>query len=147
MASIIQGLFGGGGSNTNPGLFGGGGSVVIPPFLASGAITPEQTSLAEYTGGEGHLAQDNLFGGSGTGMSTMATQGNAGVDFAEGKQKGQMSDVDQTAAYDLYQNDVHSQLAQLAIDAKTQAQSANEIGALVGAAGKAFGASGGTFGG
>lgn len=146
MASIIQGiagLFGGGSNNTNPGLFGGGGSIDIQPFLSSGGITPEQMAFAEYTGGEGHLATANEFGGSGTGMSTMATQAHGGVDLAEGEQKGQMSDVDQGAQYDLYRNDVNSQLQQLAIEANSSQQQANQIGALVGAAGKGFGSSGG----
>ena len=96
------------------GLFGGGSGggklnvqdVNVPAFTSSGGVTPQQEALGQYSYGQDLLAQGNLFGSSGTGMSTMATQGAEGARNTEAMQVAGMSDTDQNAAYKLYQNQV-----------------------------------------
>ena len=87
--------------------------VNIPAFQSTGGITPQQQDLAQFTYGQNLLGQSSLFGGSGTGDSTMATQGAEGARNTMAQQQGQMSDIDQEAQYQLYQNDVQSQIQQL----------------------------------
>lgn len=91
------------------GLFGNSGKndpqqINIPAFTSSGGITPQQGELGQFTLGQDLDAQGNLFGGSGTGMSTMATQGAEGAKNTEALQLAGMSDADQNAAYQLYKN-------------------------------------------
>jgi hypothetical protein len=135
------------------GIFGGGGgskgspeNVNIPPFESQGGITPQQQDLAQYTYGENLLGQGSMFGSSGTGDSTMATQGAEGARNTMAQQQGQMSDIDQEAQYQLYQNDVQSQIQQLQ-NAQTLDQSASpNLSSLASSAGSLFGQSGGSFG-
>ena len=90
-----------------------GQQVSIPPFESSGGITPEQQALAQFGYGSDLQAQGQLFGGSGTGMSTMDTMGDIGARNQEAMQQAQMSDTNEQAQYNLYQNDVGTEEAQL----------------------------------
>jgi hypothetical protein len=78
----------------------------VPAFASGGGITPDQQALGQYTYGQGLDAQGNLFGQSGTGQSTMATQGAEGARMAEAEQTGGMSDINQGARYTQYGNQV-----------------------------------------
>lgn len=105
--SNIFGKGGGGGGG------GGGGKaglniqdVVIPPFESAGGITPEQQTLGDYQYGQNLLANENLYASSGTPQSTMTTQGAEGARSTEALAKTGMSDTNQGAKYNLYQNDV-----------------------------------------
>lgn len=109
------------------GLFGSSSSgkgtpenVDIPPFLSAGGVTPEQQSLGQYSYGQDLTAQASLFGGSGTGDSTMATQGAEGARNQAGMQMAGMSDADQGAMYNLYGNDVNAISTDLANANATQ---------------------------
>lgn len=105
----MSGLFGGSGSGPK-----GSENVNIPPFTSSGGITPDQQALAQYGYGEDLLAQGNLFGSSGTGMSTMDTQGATGARNQMAMTQAGMSDTDESAMYNLYTNDVSAEEQQLA---------------------------------
>lgn len=85
-------------------------NINVPSFQSAGGITPQQQDLSQFTYGENLLGEAGLFGGSGTGQSTMATQGAEGARNTMAQQQGQMSDVDQEAQYQLYQNDVSSMI-------------------------------------
>lgn len=78
--------------------------ITIPPFTSPGGVTPQQQALGQFSLGQNMLAEGNLFGQSGLGQSTMATQGAEGAANAEALQLAGMSDVDQAAMYNLYQN-------------------------------------------
>lgn len=93
----MSGLFGGTSKQTP-------GQINIPAFTSSGGITPQQQALGQYSYGQDLDAQANLFGSSGTGMSTMATQGAEGAKNTEAEQMAQMSDTNQGAQYEQYQN-------------------------------------------
>jgi hypothetical protein len=131
-----------------------GQPVNIPPFLSAGGITPQQGALADFTYGEGLDAAVNEFGGHGSGGalgdSTMATQAAGGANFAKAEQQGQMSDVNQTADYTRYGNDVSNELQGLATQASLNqqdvAQQQQTLGTEANALGKLFGSSSGTFG-
>jgi hypothetical protein len=99
----MSGLFGSGGS-----LKGSPEDVNVPPFMSAGGVTPEQQSLGQYSYGQDLTSQASLFGGSGTGMSTMATQGAEGARNQAGMQMAGMSDTDEGAMYGLYSNDVNA---------------------------------------
>lgn len=114
-------------------------NVNIQPFTSPGGVTPPQTALANFTRGQGDLAQRNMFGSSGTGQSSMATQGAGGVNFGAAEMAGQMSDINQEAMYNLYQNDVQSELQQLA-NTYANSQANNQAFA------SSFGTSLGSFG-
>ena len=110
----MSGLLGGGS--------GGKGSpedVNIPPFESQGGVTPQQQALCQYSYGQDLLAQGNLFGSSGTGQSTMATQGAEGARNTAAMQMAGMSDTDEKAMYQLYQNDVQATEQDLANSATT----------------------------
>ena len=100
----MSGIFGGGGSGSKG--FTDPTTVDIPPFESAGGITPQQQDFADYTYGQNLLGEANLFGGTGTGQSTMATQGAGGAAMGKAQQEGQLSDTDQEAQYQLYQNDI-----------------------------------------
>jgi hypothetical protein len=93
----------------NPGGKDSPQQINVPPFTSTGGITPQQQTLANYTYGQDLGAQANLFGGSGTGMSTMATQGATGAKNTEAQQQGSMSDTDAEAMYKDYQNQVSAE--------------------------------------
>ena len=112
----------------------GAQNVDIPAFQSAGGITPQQQSLGDYTYGEGLDNIGNQFSG-GTGMSTMATQGAGGVNFAEAEQVGQMSDINQGAQYNMFQQDVNSELQGLA----NQVQNTQQTTAALQPAAKALG--------
>lgn len=80
-------------------------NVNIPPFYSSGGITPEQEALAQYGNQEANVATGNTFGSSGTGMSTMATQGAAGNRMGRAIAEGTMSNTDEDAMYKAYENE------------------------------------------
>lgn len=80
--------------------------VNIPPFYSSGGITPEQEALAQFGKSEADIATGQTFGSSGTGMSTMATQGAAGNRTGQAVAEGKLSDTDEDAMYRAYQNEV-----------------------------------------
>lgn len=104
----IMGLFGGGGSGSGvPNNF------QIPPFHSAGGITPEQQGLVDFTGHEDLMGIANEFGSSGTGESTMATQGAEGAHTAKAQEAGQISDVNTAAEYVAYQNQVNDFLQNL----------------------------------
>lgn len=121
----------------------GGNQTQIQPFQSAGGITPQQQALADYTRGQGYVGTENQFGKAGTGMSTMATQAESGNEFAKAKLEGSMSDIDQTAMYDLYQNDVQSELNTLAAQNAQSGQEQNALGKLIGGA---FGTNTGNLG-
>jgi hypothetical protein len=110
--------------------------VNIPAFTSQGGITPQQQDLAQYTYGENLLGQASDFGSSGTGMSTMATQGAGGAAMTEAQQQGQMSDTDQEAQYQLYQNDVGSEIQGLQNQTTLANQNSASLSGLASAAGK-----------
>ena len=99
----MSGVFGGSSGKNDP------QNVNIPAFTSSGGITPQQQDLASFSLGQDLTAQGALFGGSGTGMSTMATQGAEGAQNNTAQQVGGMSDADQDAMYQLYQNQVQGE--------------------------------------
>ena len=106
--SDIGAAFTGGNAIANLASGGKGSSpqnVNIPPFYSSGGITPEQESLAQYGLNEGNVATGSVFGNSGTGMSTMATQGATGNQMTKATTEGSMSDTDEDAMYSAYKND------------------------------------------
>jgi hypothetical protein len=80
-------------------------NVNIPPFYSAGGITPEQESLAQYGMNEADVATGSAFGNSGTGMSTMATQGATGNRIGKAVTEGTESNTDEDALYKAYQND------------------------------------------
>jgi hypothetical protein len=126
---------------------GGGGNkgaqdVNIPPFESAGGVTPQQQALGQYTYGENLTGEASQFGGSGTGQSTMATQGAEGAKNTEAQQMGEMSDTDESAMYQLYQNDVSNELQGLANQAQGQQQSSANLGSLFSGLGTAQGSSG-----
>ena len=132
-------------------LGGGGGKgtqdVSIPPFESQGGITPQQQDLAQYTLGQNLMGENQLFGGSGTGMSTMDTQGDTGAFRTEAKQQGQMSDTDQEAMYQLYQNDVNNEIAGMGNQDQINQQNSSSLDSLASGLGNLFGGgSGGSFG-
>jgi hypothetical protein len=136
---FINSLFGGGGQQGGPGAL---GTAFIPPFVDQGGITPEQGALADFTGGEGLVGIANEFGASGTGASTMETQGAGGINFGEAQQKGQMSDIDTEAQYQLYQNDVQTQLTELGKLAQQEQANNTQAGVNAGQLGQLVGQSG-----
>ena len=111
----------------------------IPPFTSTGGITPDQQTLANYTYGQDLMGPAALFGGSGTGMSTMATQGATGAKNTEAGQIGGMSDVDQNAAFTDYKNQVATEEQGLQNDITLGNQSASSLTSLAGAAGNLLG--------
>jgi hypothetical protein len=120
----------------------GASDVNIPPFMSAGGVTPQQSELGQFTYGENLLGEGAQYGASGTGQSTMATQGAEGAKNTEAQQMGQMSDVDQSAMYQLYQNDVSNELQGLQNQAsQSQGQNLN-LGSLASAAGFGTGSSG-----
>jgi hypothetical protein len=127
---------GGGGGNK------GAQDVNIPPFESAGGVTPQQSELGQYTYGENLLGQASQFGGSGTGQSTMATQGAEGAANTQAQQMGEMSDTDQSAMYQLYQNDVQNELQGLQNQAGSGANTNLNLGSLASAAGFGTGSSG-----
>jgi hypothetical protein len=126
---------------------GGGGNkgasgVDIPPFLSGGGITPQQQEFGNFTYGENLLGQGSAFASSGTGDSTMATQGAEGAKNTEAEQMGQMSDTDQSAMYDLYKGDVSNELQSLSNQASTNQGQGLNLGSLASAAGFGTGTQG-----
>ena len=128
----MSGLFG---SNSKLDL----GDVNIPAFTSSGGITPQQEAFGQYSYGQDLLAQGNLFGGSGTGISTMATQGAEGAKNTEVAQLAGASDTDQGAMYDLYKNQVggfeQGLQNQLTLNQASQTATDNSLASLVKASG------------
>ena len=117
----------------------GAQNVNIPAFQSAGGITPQQQAFGDYTYGEGLDATGNEFGaggvGGGLGDSTMATQAAGGVNLGEAQQVGGMSDVNQGAQYNLFQNDVQNELQGLA----NQVQNTQQVTAASQPAAKALG--------
>ena len=134
------------------GLFGGSGGgslkspqdVNVPAFTSSGGITPQQDALGQYSLGENLLAQANQFGSSGTGDSTMATQGAEGATNATAMQVAGMSDTNEAAQYGLYQNDLSAMEQNLSNDVALNQSSSTNLGSLAQAAGFGSGSSGAT---
>jgi hypothetical protein len=120
----------------------GATDVNIPAFQSSGGITPQQQEFGQFTYGENLLGQGSMFGGEGLGDSTMATQGAEGAKNTEAEQMGQMSDTDQSAMYQLYQNDVQNELQGLQNQASTQPNASANLGSLASAAGFGTGTQG-----
>jgi len=111
----------------------------VPPFTSTGGITPEQQTLANYTLGQDLTGQASLFGGSGTGMSTMATQGAEGAENTQAQQIGAMSDTNQNALYTDYENQVKAEEQGLQNQITLGNQNASSLSSLAGAAGNLFG--------
>lgn len=84
--------------------------VNIPPFYSQGGITPEQEALAQYGMDEANVATGSTFGGSGTGMSTMATQAATGNRMGKAVAEGTLSNTDEDAMYKAYQNDQQAEI-------------------------------------
>lgn len=78
-------------------------------LTAGGGITPEQASLAQYTMGQGEIADMSQF--SQMPHSTNLTQAISGTKAAGVQQAGQMSQQD-TAAMTQFLNQQNSQLTQ-----------------------------------
>jgi hypothetical protein len=72
----------------------------------------------------------------------MATQGAEGAANTEALQMGQMSDTDQSAMYQLYQNDVQNELQGLQNNATENSSATSNLGSLASAAGFGTGSSG-----
>lgn len=87
---------------------GGKGAAGGQPFQSAGGITPQQAADAQFTYGQNLVKDATEFQGSGpgggTGMSTMATQAAGGAAMQKALDLGKMSDADQTAQYNAYQN-------------------------------------------
>lgn len=131
-------LFGGGGKGDSP------QNINIPAFTSSGGVTPEQQTLANYGYGQDLMANANLFGGSGTGMSTMATQAAEGAANTGAQTVGGMSDVNQEAMYKDYTNQLAAEEQGLQNDITLSNQSnASELSSLA-AAGQLLGSGFGT---
>ena len=129
----MSGLFGGSGGKGSP------EQINVAPFTSSGGITPEQQALAGYTYGQDLTAQNTLFGGSGTGMSTMATQGATGAKSTEAQLQGSMSDADQEAMYTDYQNQLKAEEQGLQNDVTLSNANSSDLTALAKSAGTLFG--------
>jgi len=127
----MSNLFGGSSGKDSP------QQINVPAFTSTGGITPEQQTLANFTYGQDLTGQASLFGGSGTGMSTMATQGAEGAKNTEAQQIGGMSDVDQNAMYTDYKNQVAAEEQGLQNDITLSNQSGSSLSSL--AAGNLFG--------
>lgn len=129
----MSGIFGGSSGKQTP------GQINIPAFTSSGGITPQQEALGQYSYGEDLLAQGNLFASSGTGESTMATQGAEGAKNTEAEQMAQMSDTNQEAQYKEYQNQLQgfqqNLSNELAINQANTNAGNQTLGSLAGAAG------------
>lgn len=129
----MSNLFGGGGSKNEP------FNVNIPAFESAGGITPQQQALGQYSYGQDLMGQAELFGGSGTGESTMATQGAEGARNKAALQMAGMSDTNQEAQYQLYQNDIQNIEGGLAnaatLDIAPGASPATSLGSLATGAG------------
>jgi len=102
MGDLLNNLFGSQTQNVN-----------IPPFVSSGGITPEQTALTQYTLGQNLLADESQFASSGTGESTMKTQATGGARLGAAEEAGKISDINQGAEYQAYQNIVKNFLGGL----------------------------------
>lgn len=125
----MSGLFGGSSGKNSP------EQINVPAFTSSGGITQPQDALGQYSLGQDLLAQGNLFGSSGTGQSTMATQGAEGAKNTEAMQLAGFSDTNQLAEYGLYGNEVQG-LSQNLSNALTLNQApSDELGGLAGQAG------------
>lgn len=111
--------------------------VNIPPFYSQGGITPEQQSLADYGLSEGQVATGSTFGGSGTGMSTMATQAGTGNRMAKAVTEGKLSDTDEDAMYKAYQNDVTAETQSLQNQSTLQNLATTQLTSDITQAGKA----------
>ena len=74
----------------------GGGS-------SSGGVSPQQAALARYTKGQQLLQSQSQMASSGTAHSTGSTQMAGGAEFGEAYQLAQMSDANQTAAFNTAQ--------------------------------------------
>lgn len=96
----MSGLFGGSGGKNSP------EQVNIPAFTSSGGITPQQQSLADFTYGQNLVGEAGQFTNPGDAMSTMATQGAEGAANTKAQTMGEMSDTDQNAMYQDYENQV-----------------------------------------
>lgn len=126
------------------GVFGSGKSsdpqdVNVPAFTSQGGITPEQQTLSNFSLGQGLDAQGALFGGSGTGASTMATQGAAGAQNTVAQQAGVMSDTDQEAQYTDYENQVNALQQSLQNNITESNEDSASLSGLASAAGSLFG--------
>lgn len=115
--------------------------VNIPPFLSSGGITPQQQSLADFTYGQDLTGEASLFGGSGTGMSTMATQGAEGAANTKAQAMGGMSDADQNAMYTDYGNQVKAEEQALQNNITLDNQNSSSLSGLASALGFGTGTS------
>lgn len=103
----MSNLFGGSsGSNK------GAQNLFVPAFTSPGGVTGQQSDLANYLMGQSDINQANEFS-QGTGMSTMLTQLANGAGFGGAQELGQMSDINQGAAYADYSNAVQSLTSQL----------------------------------
>lgn len=129
----MSGIFGNSSGKNSP------DQLNIPAFTSSGGITPQQQDLANFSYGQDLTGQASLFGGSGTGMSTMATQGAEGAANTKAQQISGMSDADQEAMYGLYENQVQGEEQSLQNDFTLQNQSDSSLSSLAGAAGNLFG--------
>lgn len=111
----------------------------VPPFLSSGGVTPEQQTLANFGYGQDLMGQAAQFGGSGTGMSTMATQGAEGGANTGAQAVGGFSDTNTGAEYTDYGNQVTAFEQGLQNDITLSNQNDASLTSLAGAAGKLFG--------
>ena len=77
----------------------------IGGLLTAGGVSPSgpQTNLSQFTMGEGEVANAYQFGRTGTGMSTMETQGSTGPAAGFALQQGEQS-LANTAAEQAAQN-------------------------------------------
>jgi hypothetical protein len=82
-----------------------------PFFQSPGGITPEQSALSEYDYGQNLTEAASQFEGSGQGggpsLSSMATQAAGGANIGKAIQSGAMSDVNQGAEFDAFENAIN----------------------------------------
>ena len=109
-----------------------------PYFQSQGGITPQQSDLAQYDYGQSLLQGQGQFEGGdqggGISDSTMATQTAGGANIGKALNASQMSDTDQTAQYEAYQNainiDQQNQSASLAQGQAENSGLSSSLGSL-----------------
>jgi hypothetical protein len=100
----------------------GGGST----FQSQGGVTGPEADYAQYEYDQGMVKNESQFADTGTGMSTMDTQGGTGVAFGKAQNLAKASDANQSAEYQASQQANANQtqdlssLASLAKTANTQ---------------------------
>ncbi|HEX3521259.1 MAG TPA: hypothetical protein VHT52_04140 [Stellaceae bacterium] len=100
----------------------GGGKGGGSSFQSAGGVTGPQADYAQYEYDQGMVGNESQFANTGTGMSTMDTQGGTGVAFGKAQNLAKESDADESAEYQASQvanSNQTTNLSSLASLAKT----------------------------